>query len=206
MIPNAHSSFVIPGPAGELEILPVNAHSHTTVVICHPHSLQGGTMHNKVVTTLARIFTDLGLNTLRFNFRSVGKSTGEYDDGRGELADLFTVIHWAKKHLPYKTLWLAGFSFGAWIATKGALELSPQKLITVAPMFSRLKHEDIEALKSDWILVQGEKDELVHVQELFCWAEQLSNPPVIIRFPDTGHFFHGKLTQLRSLLAEQLAR
>ncbi|MDX1901701.1 MAG: alpha/beta hydrolase [Gammaproteobacteria bacterium] len=199
------NSILIPGPAGQLEILPVDAQSKTLVVICHPHSLQGGTMNNKVVTTMARACSDLQLNTIRFNFRGVGKSTGEYDDGRGELADLFTVVYWAKKNFPFETLWLAGFSFGAWIATKGALELAPQKLITIAPMFSRLKHEKVNELKCPWILVQGEQDELVHVENLFLWLEGLTVKPSVIRMPETGHFFHGKLGLLRELLAEVMA-
>lgn len=197
-------TLLIPGSAGELEILPVDAASKKTAIICHPHPLQGGTMTNKIVTTLARTFADCGCNTVRFNFRGVGKSTGEYDDGRGELDDLKTVVAWAKKNFQINELWLAGFSFGGWIATKGALQLSPQKLITVAPMFARLKQENIEDLKTDWILVQGEQDELVSAEALFAWTEQLTHPPHILHFPETGHFFHGKLGLLREQLTQVL--
>lgn len=196
-------TLLIPGLAGELEILPVDAASKKTAIICHPHPLQGGTMTNKVVTTLARTFAECECNTVRFNFRGVGKSTGEYDDGRGELEDLKTVVAWAEKHFQKNeknALWLAGFSFGGWIAAKGALQLSPQKLITVAPMFARLQKENLEDLKTDWILAQGEQDELLSAEALFAWVEQLSHPPRVLRFPETGHFFHGKLGMLRERL------
>jgi len=204
MLPHTNTTL-IPAPAGHLEIAETQGALPITVVICHPHPLQGGTMNNKVVTTMARTFSDLQLNTVRFNFRGVGKSTGEYDNGFGELADLFTVVQWAKNHFQTQTLWLAGFSFGAWIATKGALQIAAQKLITIAPMFSRLKNEKVDDLKCEWIVVQGEEDELVDSKELFRWLEQLANSPKIIRLPETGHFFHGKLGVLRELLTGALS-
>ncbi len=104
-------------------------------------------MDNKVVTTLARTFNDLNLTAVRFNFRGIGQSAGTFDDGRGELADLLAVAAWVSVNLPLATpLWLAGFSFGGWIAAKGALELPVAQLVTVAPMISRLAQEDLSGL------------------------------------------------------------
>jgi len=201
---NQDKTILIEGPAGQLEILPVDAKANITAVICHPHPLQSGTMTNKVVTTLARTFADLHCNTVRFNFRGVGKSDGQYADGVGELADLLAVVAWAEQAFASKILWLAGFSFGGWIATKAAIQLMPQKLITIAPMFSRLQHENLADLTTDWLLVQGEQDELIDAAASFAWAENLPNPPKFISFPETGHFFHGKLGLLRERLTQEL--
>src|SRR3990167_3653863 len=100
----------------QLEILETLGHSDTTAIICHPHSLMGGTMNNKVVTTLARAFSDLGHHTVRFNFRGVGESKGVYDAGIGETKDVLAIWDWIKARRPQDKIWLAGFSFGAFVS------------------------------------------------------------------------------------------
>src|SRR5690348_488965 len=114
--PEKEATLILPGPVGDLDVIATNheqANNTTPIaIVCHPHPLHGGTMNNKVVTTLARTFKDLGLRSVRFNFRGVGKSGGIYDHGVGECKDLIAVIDWVKKIFPQAPIWLAGFSFG----------------------------------------------------------------------------------------------
>jgi len=117
-------TFLLPGPTGALEAMaacPAEDEAvPATAVICHPHPQQGGTMHNKVVHTLARTFSELGLRTVRFNFRGVGASAGHFDHGNGETEDLLAVVSWVRAQRPQDQIWLAGFSFGGYIAARGA--------------------------------------------------------------------------------------
>jgi len=200
--------FQIQGPAGllELQAVPAENPGAPLAVICHPHPLHGGTMQNKVVSTLVRTFNECGAHTVRFNFRGVGRSEGQYDDGRGELQDLLAVVAWARAKHPDSVLWLAGFSFGGWIAMKGALQLPAELLVMVAPQVSRLLLENVSALSCRWLLVQGDRDEVVSPKDVFTWAACLSHPPELIRFPEAGHFFHGQLTELRLRLVDQIQK
>jgi uncharacterized protein len=205
--PTTESTILFPGPVGDIELLAAPAdNATTTTIICHPHPLYGGTMTNKVVTTLARVFKDLGHRTIRFNFRGVGKSAGAYDHGKGELTDLLAIIDWVKTLYPNDALWLAGFSFGAYVATKGAIEVSPAQLVTVAPQVSRFVEDDLTKVSCPWVLVQGEQDEVVSPAEVFAWYETLNPKPKLIRMPDAGHFFHRKLVELREELKSALTK
>lgn len=198
---------LINGPAGKLELLidttPAKKHAAWGIV-CHPHPLYAGTMHNKIVTTLTRAFEGLGLNTIRFNFRGVGKSEGVYDNGEGELEDLLTVMAWLHQEHAQPDIWLAGFSFGAYIAAKAAAQTYPEKLVTVAPPVVNFPMQTIPPITCPWVLVQGEKDEVVTAAEVLAWAETRVPPPTILRFPEAGHFFHGQLVELRTRLEEAL--
>ena len=108
------------------------------VVICHPHPEQGGTMENKVVTTLMRTYRDLGVTSVRFNFRGVGASEGLYDSGRGEVGDVLAVCVWAEKRWPEAQLLLAGFSFGAAMAAQASYQFAQlQHLLLIAPPVMR---------------------------------------------------------------------
>jgi len=208
--PTTESTFLLPGGAGDIEVLTTpHDETHTdlkkaTAIICHPHPLFGGTMHNKVVTTLARVFRDIGLRSMRFNFRGVGKSAGTHDEGRGEVDDLLILIQWIKKLFPDEDIWLAGFSFGAYVATKAAMQVSPKQLVTIAPQVSRFKEDDLTRVTCPWLLVQGEQDEVVSAEEVFAWIETLPHKPDVIRMPTASHFFHGQLLELRRLLEERL--
>lgn len=208
--PSTESTFLFLGPVGDIEMLTapedktLSNLKNATAIICHPHPLFGGTMTNKVVTTLARVFRDLGLRTVRFNFRGVGKSAGTHDEGRGEVDDLLAITEWIKKLFPNDEIWFAGFSFGAYVATKGAMQFSPKQLVTIAPQVSRFKEDDLTRVICPWLLVQGEKDEVVSAEEVFAWIETLAHKPEVIRIPDASHFFHGKLLELRELLEEKL--
>src|SRR3990167_626391 len=124
----------IRGPAGKLEVAidePIGEERHAWGIVCHPHPLHGGNMQNKVVTTLVKTFQYMGLTTIRFNFRGVGKSEGVFGHGKGELEDLLAVIEWVQQSNQGKKIWLAGFSFGAYVTAKAATQISVGQLITV---------------------------------------------------------------------------
>jgi alpha/beta superfamily hydrolase len=207
--PELETGFMLNGPVGALEVVatPVkNATSapHTYVVICHPHPLFGGTMTNKVVTTLARACTDIGVAAVKFNFRGVGKSEGQFAEGIGEQADLLAVIDWVKKINPSATLWLAGFSFGAAVAAQVATQISPAQLISIAPPVERFQMAQLPPVTCPWLLVQGEEDDVVIPAEVYAWVATRNPPPRLIRIAQAGHFFHGKLMELRTALETEL--
>lgn len=199
------TSKLIDGPTGELEmIVGQQTEKGQWGIVCHPHSQYGGTMHNKVVTTLVKTFQDLGLNTIRFNFRGVGRSEGHFDKGNGELDDLVAVISWIQeKHHNYD-IWLAGFSFGAYVAAKAATLIPINKLVTVAPPVQHFPMQTLPPITCPWVLAQGEEDDVVVPQEVFAWAESRNPKPIILRFSEAGHFFHGRLIELRTRLEEVL--
>ncbi len=188
------------GPAGNLEGLletPEGADRSRIAVVCHPHPVYGGTMTNKVVHMLAKACNELGVPAIRFNYRGVGASDGKFDDGRGETLDTLAVIEWAQAHAPGAELWLAGFSFGGAIALKAAAQVSPARIVTVAPAIGRVDVSRVPAPQCPWLLVQGEQDELVNAQDVQAWAMALSPPPEIVLLPGGDHFFHGRLNELR---------
>ena len=199
--PGAATTFALPGPAGLLEVAvdvpETDAARAGTAVICHPHPQHDGTMHNKVVTMLERALRESGLATVRFNFRGVGASQGEYDEGRGESEDLAAVAAWVRRMHADDALWLAGFSFGSYIALCSAQRLRAAALITVAPPVGRREFGDFDVPRCPWLLIQGEDDELVDAQAVFDWAESLDPSPAVVRMPETSHFFHRRLMDLR---------
>lgn len=197
---SSEKRMLLDGPAGVLEAaLTRIADAKAVAVICHPHPLHGGTMQNKVVSTLQRAARDSGANVVRFNFRGVGKSEGEFAGSVGETADCQAVIDWALQEFPGLPLWLMGFSFGAYVAAAAACELSawPQRLILVAPSVERQPLAELLPLPGDAVVMMGEADEVVAPQAVF---ELLEGRPGIemVRFADTSHFFHGKLVELKA--------
>lgn len=172
-------------------------------VLCHPHPLHGGTMSNKVVTTLARTLARLGVASVRFNFRGVGASAGSYDDGPGELADAVTAIDWAVgTYGPALPLVIGGFSFGGAIAYRAATVRSCRTLITVAPAVQRLSAISLRP-GIEWLLVQGGVDEIVAPSTVTAWLETLGRAPTKqVWLPGVGHFFHGQLDALARTVAE----
>ncbi|HET6632576.1 MAG TPA: alpha/beta fold hydrolase [Rhodanobacteraceae bacterium] len=208
--PDSNVSFALPGPAGTLEVcadVPEPARARPALaVICHPNPEQGGTMRNKVVTMLERALRESGLATLRFNFRGVGGSTGSFGGGDGEADDLAAVAAWARSQRPDDALWLAGFSFGAYIALRSAVPLEADALITVAPPVGRREFGDYELPDCPWLLVQGEEDEVVDPQAVFDWVEGLAHKPTVVRMPETGHFFHRRLMDLRGAVKNAVGK
>jgi len=167
-------------------------------VCCHPHPQHGGAMGNKVIYTASRVLATCGLISIRFNFRGVGKSEGEYADGIGEQADLAAVVDWCRIEYSQRKLILCGFSFGAYISALQSEKLNADVLISIAPPIGRIEFTGFKPPKYPWLIIQGDEDELVDAGKVECWAGQFSKPPQLIMMPKTSHFFHGKLAELRS--------
>ncbi|HZH42844.1 MAG TPA: alpha/beta hydrolase [Lysobacter sp.] len=194
----------LPGPAGELELIVEAADPPArpvVAVVCHPLPTEGGTMHNKVVTMAARALRESGVDTVRFNFRGVGHSAGTFDHGNGEADDLRAVAGWVRAQRPDAQLWLVGFSFGAYVSLKVARELAPGMLISIAPPVGRSWDFDaIEPPEGPWLVIQGDADEVVDPQAVYAWIERLPQPPELVRMPETSHFFHRRLMDLRGAI------
>ncbi len=190
---------LIDGPVGSLQILvdelPVKPRA--LAVICHPHPLHGGSFTNKVVHQLSRTFIELGAVGVRFNFRGVGDSQGVYAEGVGELDDLVCVVNWAKQKWPDLPLWLAGFSFGGSIALEGAGLLEPNALVTVAPAIEHIPPSFLPDETLQWLLIHGDSDEIIPADTMVNWVTSLKNKPDFMVVEDAGHFFHGKLNELK---------
>jgi len=198
-----NQSFMLAGPAGALEALtvcPAHDDSVATAVILHPHPLHGGTMHNKVVHTLARAFGELGVASVRFNFRGVGSSAGVFAHGEGETDDALAVIAWLRQQRPGIPVWLAGFSFGATVALRAAASAQVSGLITVAPAVHLYDYSALALPRCPWLLIQGEADEVVPVEMVRDWLSGIAVQPQTLFLPGVSHFFHGHLTELKSAL------
>lgn len=203
MAPPRAERLSLAGPAGALQALietpansapgPVSAFA----VVCHPHPLHGGTMDNKVVYTVARALEQLGAPAIRFNFRGVGNSAGSYDDARGESEDALAVIAYARQRWPGAALWLAGFSFGGAVAVRIAGVARPERLVAVAPGITLVSVTDAAPPTCPWLIVQGEEDEVVAPAAVKSWAQSLAPLAQLRMLPATGHFFHGRLHELR---------
>jgi alpha/beta superfamily hydrolase len=172
--------------------------------LCHPHPVHGGTMDNKVVQTLARAFVQLGYRAVRFNFRGVGASQGQWDEGQGEIDDAMAVVTaFRDAALP---LALGGFSFGGYVAAEIAARLaeggSPAtRLVLVAPATSTFK---VPAAAPNTLVIHGDADDVVPLQATLDWARPQHLPVVVL--PGVGHFFHGQLTRLRDLVVQAWSR
>ena len=194
------------GPVGTLELAIDRPASVAlgTAVLSHPHPLYGGTMANKVVQTLARACVLAGWNAVRFNFRGVGGSEGVYDEGRGELSDLLSVID---AQAPEGPLCLAGFSFGAFVTSHAAAQLHArrdiQRLVLVGTAASRFDVAQVPAeLHLRSLVIHGEQDETVPLASAMDWARPQTLPVLVV--PGGGHFFHGQLPLLRELVLRHL--
>lgn len=202
--PASRQEFFLRGPAGKLECVAdvpeLSDERPATMVICHPHPEHGGTMHNKVVTVMERSMRELGLRTIRFNFRGAGDSEGEHDDGYGETDDLFAVIEWVRRSRPNDELWLGGFSFGSFISMRAAQNLKLGQLILIAPPVDRYEFSQLQNPDCPWLVVQGDEDDVVCLEDVACWIEKLELQPEFLVMEQAGHFFHRRLMDLRGLL------
>ncbi|MEQ1589410.1 MAG: alpha/beta fold hydrolase [Gallionella sp.] len=165
------------------------------VVVAHPLPTMGGTMDNKVVTTLAKAFVALGYATLRFNFRGVGASEGGYDEGNGETLDAIAAANFLRNEFPDLPLLLAGFSFGGYVQARAAAELNPRQLILIAPAVGRFAMPHVPA---NTLLVHGDLDEVVSLDDLLHWAQPQHLAVVVLA--GAGHYFHGRLVQLKQVV------
>ena len=199
---------LIDGPDGAIEVLierPPGARDDIIAVCCHPHPLYGGTMQNKVVHTLARSALDQRVTSLRFNFRGVGGSAGVYDDGVGETDDAAAIADWCRHELGARRCWSLGFSFGSFVAYQLAVLRDAELLVTVAPPVQRFDFATLQVPRCPWLVVQGDRDDLVNHESVLEWTRRLQPAPEVRILPGAEHFFHGRLTELRALTGAWLA-
>ena len=190
-------SFSTTGTAGNIEGV---AHiskpePQCIAVVCHPLPTLGGTMDNKVAVTLAKVFTELGAVSLRFNFRGVGASEGEFTGGDGEVEDVLAVTEFAREQFGDLPLILSGFSFGGYVAARAAKKLQPRHLILAAPAVGRF---EMPTVVPDTLVIHGEYDDVVPLADALAWARPQHLPIVVL--PEAEHYFHGRLTQLRDII------
>jgi uncharacterized protein len=193
-------AFFFEGGVGKIEAVlavPPASIDNYVALLGHPHSLQGGSMTNKVVTTMARAFRELGIPSLRFNFRGVGASWGVYDAGIGESEDMLTLARLWREQYPNARFLFAGFSFGSYVAYRAAASFEHDLLITVAPAVHHYDYQEFSPPPTPWYILQGDEDEVVPLQLVLDFAAQATPTLPVIRFAETGHFFHGKLLVLK---------
>ena len=198
MTPKTTRRALIEGPAGALEVV-ANVPEKTPIgiaLIAHPLPIQGGTLDNKVVQTLAKTFFTLGYASVRFNFRGVGQSAGSFDEGVGETEDAMSALAHARREFGESLpLVLAGFSFGTYVQTRVAQRVTPQRMVLVGPAVKRFAVGNVPA---DTIVIHGEQDEVVALADVLDWARPQELPITV--FPGCSHFFHGRLPQLSRVI------
>lgn len=197
--------FFIDGPEGQIEAVIDGCPKgiRGVAIVCHPHPLYAGTMHNKVAHTLARAYRDSGIAAIRFNFRGVGQSSGSYGDGDGEVEDLRAVHQWLEAQAVNVPVFLAGFSFGSMVAARGCSFVQPKHLVIVAPPAG--KYDYPNAFDCPALLMQGTADEVCDAQDAFDWANSLRSSIETEVFENGSHFFHGALTDLKRRLMSHLS-
>jgi len=200
----------IQGPVGQLEALLLEVpDAQGVALVCHPNPVQGGTMLNKVVSTLQRTARDGGYHTLRFNYRGVGASAGSHDMGTGEVDDAEAVAAWLQEKYPNLPVTLLGFSFGGFVAAALGARLEaqgrvPSKLFMIAPAVHRLTAETPSASQCPLVVIQPDTDEVIEPQAVYDWSANLGRAHELLKVAECGHFFHGKLTDLKDLLLPRL--
>ena len=211
---------LIPAPAGVLEVdalwqqdNPNDPNTDTVALLCHPNPLFDGTMNNKVVTTMYRFARDSGMHVVRFNFRGVGQSTGEHDYANGEVLDAMTVLQWLASQTNARKLWLGGFSFGGYVTARVAEQvltsahvwgLSDFEIVNVAlisPSIEKNDGNDLSLPIAKTFEIYGDADEVIEPENMQAFADRLGIRVSIIE--GAGHFFHGRLTELKKLLQQQ---
>ena len=204
--PQNIATTLIAGKAGDIEVLVTRPKVLTEftpiVVISHPHPLYGGSMTNKVVHILAKSFMELDAITVRFNFRGVGKSAGKYNDGIGEAEDLQVLVSEFKQWRPHAPVWLAGFSFGAYVTFRAQAAIQPEKFLLVAPPISMYPFDGLEEISIPWVVIQGGQDEVIDAGAVKNWVSLHPTQPKLIWMEEAGHFFHGKLNEVKEYLLQ----
>lgn len=202
--------LLLDGPCGALEALYLdNPEARGMALICHPHPLHAGSMLNKVVSTLQRTARDAGYATLRFNFRGVGQSVGEHAHGEGEIDDAEAAARWLLAQHPALPLTLMGFSFGSCVAAclGGRLEgqgVAIERLFMLAPPVQRFSVDGRLPERAALTVIQPEDDEVVTPGAVYAWSVQLARPHELLKVAECGHFFHGKLNELKALVLPRL--
>jgi hypothetical protein len=214
-MPAGTARALVQGAAGHIEVASNRpSEVRAVAVVAHPHPLFGGTMDNKVVTTVARAFTDAGVAVFRFNFRGVGATQGEHDEGRGETEDMLRVIEHARAEAGAVPLYVSGFSFGGAIATRASEKADFERLVLVAPGFRRISRSGNMGEAPDpndpvfgspgrhttvnTVVIHGDQDDTVPLSDSIAWAAVREVPVVVV--PGGEHFFHRKLHVLREIV------
>ena len=204
------TAVVLDGPMGALEALYLTPENpRGLALLCHPNPVQGGTMQNKVISTLQRTARDQGFITLRFNYRGVGASAGVHDMGEGEVDDAEAAVKWLLAKHPDLPLTVLGFSFGGFVAATLSARLAAQNIAVaqtfmVAPAVHRLDAKtDLSGL-GRLTVIQPETDEVIEPASVYSWSAQLAHPHELLKVAECGHFFHGKLTDLKDLVVPRL--
>jgi alpha/beta superfamily hydrolase len=197
MPPSSLERVVIDGAAGAIQtdINDPGGERRGVALIAHPNPVQGGTKDNKVVTTLAKAFFNLGYVAVRPNFRGVGESAGVHDQGIGETDDLLEVAAYLRKRFDEPAFILAGFSFGSFVQTRVAKQLTPSRMVLVGPAVNRFPTETVPP---DTLVIHGEVDDVVPLHAVFDWARPQQLPIVVV--PGGEHFFHGRLNLLAQIV------
>ena len=206
--------IIIPGPDGRLEAR--YQHNQTEnapiALMLHPHPLYGGTMNNKVVYTMYHTFYEMGFSVMRMNFRGVGRSQGTYDRGEGELADAAAALDWMQQHNPdAKTCWIAGFSFGAWIAMQ-LLMRRPEirRFVAISPPSNMYDFSFLAPCPASGLILQGDQDEVVPEESVARLVDKLKTQRELnidYRIIDgTNHYFNSRLETMRQHLVDYIDR
>jgi uncharacterized protein len=197
----------IPGPSGPLEALvdvPAGA-PRVAVVFAHPLPTEGGTMHTKVVYQAAKALARIGCVVLRFNFRGVGSSAGEWDEGRGEMDDYRAAVTYMAAQHPSLEIWAAGFSFGSYIATTvGAEDDRICALIAIAPPVDRYEFASLRMSRKSKFIIHGSRDELISMKLVRQFYAQLPDPKELVEIDGANHLFDGQATEAGDALADLL--
>ena len=201
-------SLTLAGEAGGLEaLLNLGAPDASyAALVCHPHPLFGGTIHNKVVFAAAKVLNSFGFPVLRFNFRGVGTSAGEHDEGRGEVADVRVALDYLAARFALPILF-AGYSFGAAIGLRAAVA-HPRVaglVLVGTPVQVDSRHYSYEALHASALpklLVSGTRDQFANAEQLQEIFANLAEPKKLVMVPEADHFFGGKLEAVREALRE----
>lgn len=200
--------LVLQGPAGRIEALLQERDSHdhgVTAVVCHPHPLYGGTLHNKVAHRVASALFGMGVAVLRFNFRGVGASEGAFDRGEGELEDARAALGFLRERYPSARRWIAGFSFGSWVASRlAAGETDAEQLLLVAPPVHTQTFEEMRTSRVPKLVIQGTADDICKPENLERVFPQWADPKHLIRVPGASHFFDKQLAELAEAILEGL--
>ena len=185
--------IVLQGSAGRLEALlqERDAHDHSvTAVVCHPHPLYGGTLHNKVAHRVASALFGMGVAVLRFNFRGVGASEGAFDQGRGELEDARAALAFLRERYPSARRWIAGFSFGSWVASRlAAAEADAEQLILIAPPVHTQTFEEMRTSRVPKLVIQGTADDICRPENLARGFPEWADPKRLIEVPQASTVF-----------------
>lgn len=204
--PQNKERFLLEASQRTLELETQNLSSNTVAIICHPHPLYQGSMDNKVIYTAAKALQEMGISTIKFNFRGVGKSTGVDFGLKGSREDLLEVYSWLKKVKPEFNLWLAGFSYGSCVAAMLAKELGAEQLISIAPPVSypEFQLQEVISLDIPWLILQGTEDEVVNANAVYEYASKLGANAKLVKLESATHFFHGMLNDFKNCLLANL--